>query len=61
MQIDKPKILVVNDDAGSLLALTSLLDQWAEATNYEVLSARSGRAARGAVLTQPEEEHGWGR
>jgi hypothetical protein len=24
---DKPKILVVNDDAASLLALTSLLDQ----------------------------------
>jgi CheY-like chemotaxis protein len=48
--IDKPKILVVNDDAGSLLALTSLLDQWAEATNYEVLSARSGHEALRQVL-----------
>jgi CheY-like chemotaxis protein len=48
--IDKPKILVVNDDAGSLLALTSLLDQWADATNYEVLSARSGHEALRQVL-----------
>jgi signal transduction histidine kinase len=47
---NKLKILVVNDDAGSLLALTSLLDQWAEATNYEVLSARSGHEALRQVL-----------
>ena len=46
----KPKILVVNDDAGSLLALTSLLDQWADATNYAVLSARSGHEALRQVL-----------
>lgn len=46
----KPKILVVNDDAGSLLALTSLLDQWADATNYDVLSARSGHEALRQVL-----------
>jgi CheY-like chemotaxis protein len=47
----KPKILVVNDDAASLLALTSLLEQWAEESNYEVLSARSGPgcAAPGAA------------
>jgi signal transduction histidine kinase len=49
-KIDKPKILVVNDDAASLLALTSLLDQWADATNYEVLSARSGHEALRQVL-----------
>lgn len=49
-KIDKPKILVVNDDAGSLLALTSLLDQWAEASNYTVLSARSGHEALRQVL-----------
>ena len=49
-KIDKPKILVVNDDAGSLLALTSLLDQWADATNYQVLSARSGHEALRQVL-----------
>jgi signal transduction histidine kinase len=49
-KIDKPKILVVNDDAGSLLALTSLLDQWADATNYEVLAARSGHEALRQVL-----------
>jgi signal transduction histidine kinase len=48
--IDKPKILVVNDDAASLLALTSLLEQWAEESNYEVLSARSGQDALRQVL-----------
>lgn len=49
-KIDRPKILVVNDDAGSLLALTSLLDQWADATNYDVLTARSGHEALRQVL-----------
>jgi two-component system, sensor histidine kinase len=47
---DKPKILVVNDDAASLLALTSLLEQWAEECNYDVLSARSGQDALRQVL-----------
>ena len=47
---DKPKILVVNDDAASLLALTSLLDQWANETGYTVLSARSGQDALRQVL-----------
>jgi two-component system, sensor histidine kinase len=46
----KPKILVVNDDAASLLALTSLLEQWADDSNYEVLSARSGQDALREVL-----------
>jgi two-component system, sensor histidine kinase len=46
----KPKILVVNDDAASLLALTSLLEQWADDGNYEVLSARSGQDALREVL-----------
>ena len=49
-KIEKPKILVVNDDAGSLLALTSLLDQWAEESGYEVISARSGQQALRQVL-----------
>jgi len=49
-QSDKPKILVVNDDAASLLALTSLLDQWADEGNYEVLAARSGQDALRQVL-----------
>ena len=49
-KLDKPKILVVNDDAGSLLALTSLLDQWAEASGYEVIAARSGQQALRQVL-----------
>ncbi|MFC5458861.1 response regulator [Massilia niabensis] len=47
---DKPKILVVNDDAASLLALSSLLDQWAAETGYEVLAARSGQEALRQVL-----------
>jgi signal transduction histidine kinase len=47
---DKPKILVVNDDAASLLALTSLLDQWANETGYSVLAARSGQEALRQVL-----------
>lgn len=47
---EKPKILVVNDDAASLLALTSLLDQWATQTNYEVMAARSGQEALRQVL-----------
>jgi signal transduction histidine kinase len=47
---EKPKILVVNDDAASLLALTSLLDLWAEETNYEVMAARSGQEALRQVL-----------
>ena len=47
---EKPKILVVNDDAASLLALTSLLEQWADESNYEVLSARSGQDALRQVL-----------
>jgi signal transduction histidine kinase len=48
--IEKPKILVVNDDANSLFALTSLLAQWAEQESYEVLAARSGQEALRQVL-----------
>jgi signal transduction histidine kinase len=49
-KLDKPKILVVNDDANSLFALTSLLAQWAEQEAYEVLAARSGQDALRQVL-----------
>jgi signal transduction histidine kinase len=49
-KLDKPKILVVNDDANSLFALTSLLAQWAEQECYEVLAARSGQDALRQVL-----------
>jgi two-component system, sensor histidine kinase len=49
-KFDKPKILVVNDDPASLLALTSLLDQWADETGYIVVSARSGQEALRQVL-----------
>ncbi|WP_312514214.1 response regulator [Massilia sp.] len=50
MANDKPKILVVNDDPASLLALTSLLDGRAAEGNYTVLSARSGQEALRQVL-----------
>ena len=46
----QPKILVVNDDANSLFALTSLLGLWAEQESYEVLSARTGQEALRQVL-----------
>ena len=46
----RPRILVVNDDHASLLALTSLLDLWAEELNYTVVSARSGHEALRQVL-----------
>ncbi len=49
-KIDKPKILVVNDDANSLFALTSLLAQWAEQEHYEVMAARSGEEGLRQVL-----------
>jgi signal transduction histidine kinase len=49
-KLDKPKILVVNDDANSLFALTSLLTQWAGEESYEVLAARSGQEALRQVL-----------
>jgi signal transduction histidine kinase len=42
--------LVVNDDHASLLALTSLLDLWAEELNYTVVGARSGHEALREVL-----------
>ncbi len=48
--IAKPKILVVNDDSASLLALTSLLNQHADETNYDVMTARSGQEALRQVL-----------
>jgi signal transduction histidine kinase len=48
--MDKPKILVVNDDANSLFALTSLLAQWSGQEGYEVLAAPSGQDALRQVL-----------
>ena len=47
---EQPKILVVNDDPASLLALTSLLEGRADEGNYTVLSARSGQEALRQVL-----------
>jgi CheY-like chemotaxis protein len=46
-----PKILIVNDDAASLLALRSVLDQWAQDNGCEIESARSGPEALRQVLT----------
>lgn len=45
-----PKILVVNDDPGSLIGLVGLLSQWTEELCFEVLSARSGEEALRYVL-----------
>ncbi|HYC43737.1 MAG TPA: response regulator [Noviherbaspirillum sp.] len=43
-----PKVLLVNDDAASLLALASLLDT--DGTGYRVITARSGEEALRQVL-----------
>ncbi|WP_220456293.1 response regulator [Rugamonas brunnea] len=48
--LEKPKILVVNDDPASLFALTSLLAQWSDEEGYEVLPASSGQDALRQVL-----------
>jgi signal transduction histidine kinase len=45
-----PKILVVNDDAGSLLALTSILLGWSEENGCAVHTASSGQEALRQVL-----------
>jgi signal transduction histidine kinase len=45
-----PKILVVNDDPGSLLALVALLSDWAKDACCEILAARSGEEALRQVL-----------
>ena len=48
---EDPKILVVNDDHASLLALTSLLAQWVDDDSpYEIVTARSGEEALRHVL-----------
>jgi signal transduction histidine kinase len=47
---NNPKILVVNDDPASLLALISLLSQWTTELSYEIVAARSGEEALRQVL-----------
>ena len=47
---EDPKILVVNDDPASLLALTSLLSQWVNESPYKIVTARSGEEALRQVL-----------
>ncbi|HEX2603629.1 MAG TPA: response regulator [Oxalicibacterium sp.] len=46
----KPKILVVNDDPGSLIALTGLLSDWVEQNGCEMIAASSGQQALREVL-----------
>ncbi|HEX8610817.1 MAG TPA: diguanylate cyclase [Telluria sp.] len=46
-----PKVLLVNDDAASLLALESLLSEATRAQHYELLKASSGHEALRMVLT----------
>ena len=45
-----PKILIVNDDPASLLALTSSLSTWADGAGCELVEARSGPEALRHVL-----------
>lgn len=40
-----PKILVVNDDAASLMALVGLLSSWEKEISFEVITAQSGEEA----------------
>ncbi|NIA56711.1 response regulator [Massilia sp. TW-1] len=46
----RAKVLVVNDDTASLLALTSLLDAWTEELGYELVGVSSGYEALRQVL-----------
>ena len=47
---DQPKILVVNDDHASLLALTSILEPTGQDVSYTIVSATSGHGALREVL-----------
>jgi two-component system, sensor histidine kinase len=47
---DVPKILVVNDDAASLMALVGLLSSWDKEISFEVFTAQSGEEALRQVL-----------
>ncbi len=49
-ELQKPKVLVVNDHAASLLALGSLLTSPPDGNEYEVITARSGEEALRQVL-----------
>jgi signal transduction histidine kinase len=49
--LQKPKVLIVNDHAASLLALGSLLEHPADGNDYEVITARSGEEALRQVLS----------
>lgn len=48
--VEQPKILVVNDDPASLLALTTILSPDGEQLPYTVIAVTSGRAALREVL-----------
>lgn len=45
-----PKVLVVNDDPGSLIGLVGLLSQWQEELDFAIISVRSGEEALKQVL-----------
>ena len=48
--MQKPKVLIVNDHAASLLALGSLLERPTDGNDYELITARSGEEALRHVL-----------
>lgn len=45
-----PKVLVVNDDPGSLIGLVGLLSQWQDELAFDIVSVRSGEEALKQVL-----------
>jgi diguanylate cyclase (GGDEF)-like protein/PAS domain S-box-containing protein len=45
-----PKVLIVNDDSGTLLAIQSVLDSAPHADEYRIITAHSGEEALGKVL-----------
>jgi two-component system, sensor histidine kinase len=49
-RVEVPKILVVNDDAASLMALVGLLSSWEKEISFEVVTAQSGEEALRQVL-----------
>ncbi len=45
MPLDRPRLLVVNDDQASLLALSTLIATWEDVIGYHVIAVDSGYAA----------------
>jgi CheY-like chemotaxis protein len=48
--VSLPKVLIVNDDASTLLALSSFLTDTSDSPKYEVITVQSGEEALREVL-----------